>query len=128
MCRYAMYGPYKDIYACFDCRKSYKQRSAVELSEQDVKNRKYLCPQCRKPMANMGHDFKAPKHSDIKQWKKVKILYQEGITYHSCGCGGPGYRPKSLREVNEFLDNRFEPNEGKRILKRIRKITASRKS
>src|SRR5918994_424939 len=25
MCRYAMYGPYKSHFACFDCRKAFKQ-------------------------------------------------------------------------------------------------------
>ena len=32
MCRYAMSGPYKDIYACFNCRKSFKQVSRYDLS------------------------------------------------------------------------------------------------
>jgi hypothetical protein len=54
-------------------------------------------------MKEMGRDFCAPKKKDIEQWKVVEILYQKGITFHSCGCSGPGYRPTKLREVPEFL-------------------------
>jgi hypothetical protein len=51
----------------------------------------------------MGLDFKAPKRKDKEQWKVVEILYEHGITFYSCGCGGPGYRPTRLREVPAFL-------------------------
>lgn len=106
MCRYGMYGPYKDIYACFNCRKVFKQTSGYELSETDNQNRKYKCPQCGEIMKDMGHDFKAPKQSNIKQWAKVEILFNNGFTYHSCGCGGPGYRPTKLSEVADFINDR----------------------
>jgi hypothetical protein len=102
MCRYGMYGPYKDIFACFTCRKVYKQTSPNELTQEAYKQIAHVCPQCRAPMHNMGHDFQAPKQTDIKQWKKVELLYQNGYTYHSCGCGGPGYRPSRLQEVPVF--------------------------
>jgi hypothetical protein len=60
------------------------------------------CPECDTPMQNMGLDFKAPRQSDIRQWKKVEQLFAHGYAYHSCGCG-PGPRPALLREVPEFL-------------------------
>lgn len=120
MCRYGMYGPYKDIYACFACRKVFKQTSSYELTEADQDNRRYSCPQCGETMKDMGHDFHAPKQTDVKQWKKVKILYQHGFSFHSCGCGGPGYRPAQLREVAEFLEkNRRYMNEGEKLLSRL---------
>ena len=71
----------------------------------------------------MGLDFRAPKHSDIKQWKKAEILYRNGITFHSCGCDGPGYRPKRLDEVERFLAASEEVNrrksEGEKLLEKI---------
>lgn len=71
-------------------------------------------------MKGMGHDFKAPKQTDVKQWKKVEILYQHGFTYHSCGCDGPGYRPAQLNEVNEFLEkNKRFKTEGEKLLNRL---------
>ncbi|REK77040.1 hypothetical protein DX130_08535 [Paenibacillus paeoniae] len=103
MCRYAIYGPYKDIFACFGCRKSFKQTSTADLNPEQISKLNYKCPQCHEPMVNMGHDFKAPKQIDKNQWRKVKLLYDHGIAYHSCGCDGPGYRPTSMREVQDFL-------------------------
>lgn len=38
MCRYAIYGPYKDIYACFKCRKVFKQTSASKLDKTEIQN------------------------------------------------------------------------------------------
>ncbi len=103
MCRYAIYGPYKDVYACFGCRKVFKQTSNFELSKEEIENRTYKCPQCGETMKDMGHDFHAPKKNDKKQWRKVELLYEHGFTYHSCGCGGPGYRPAKLSEVADFI-------------------------
>ena len=120
MCRYGMYGLYKQIYACFPCRKVFKQTSKYELTEEGWNKIKHSCPQCGEGMKEMGHDFKAPKQTDVKQWKKVEILYQHGFTYHSCGCGGPGYRPAQLNEVHEFLEkNKRFKTEGEKLLNRL---------
>lgn len=120
VCRYAMYGPYKDIYACFSCRKVFKQASNTELDQAAKQRRQYKCPQCNEIMKDMGYDFQAPKQNDLKQWKKVEILYQNGFTYHSCGCGGPGYRPAKLSEVEEFLrNNRAFKSEGELLLNQL---------
>ncbi|MBW5466874.1 hypothetical protein GPJ61_03155 [Brevibacillus formosus] len=120
MCRYGMYGPYKQIYACFPCRKVFKQTSKYEMTEEEWNKIKHSCPQCGEGMKDMGYDFKAPKQTDVKQWKKVEILYEHGFTYHSCGCGGPGYRPTQLQEVNEFLEkNKRFNTEGEKLLNRL---------
>jgi hypothetical protein len=68
----------------------------------------------------MGHDFKAPRQKEIRQWKKVERLFNSGIDYHSCGCGGPGYRPARLKEVDEFLEEKLHKTDGEKILKRIK--------
>lgn len=105
MCRYAMYGPYKDHYACFTCRKMFRRPSTCELARPPKPNAVDLapCPQCDTPLKDMGLDFKAPKQTDVKQWQKVALLYARGFTNHSCGCAGPGDRPATLREVAPFL-------------------------
>ncbi len=119
VCRYAMSGPYKEVYACFNCRKSYKQVSPYDLSKETAARLEHKCPQCAEIMVNMGHDFQAPKQTDIKQWKKVITLYQHGITYHNCGCGA-GYRPAELREVPGFLEQQAagRRSEGEKLLHR----------
>jgi len=83
MCRYALSGPYKDIYACFICRKSFKQVSRHDLSPEVVAQLEYKCPQCATSMVSMGQDFQAPKQNDTKQWTKVMMLYRHGFTYHA---------------------------------------------
>lgn len=93
--------------------------SSLELTTAENEQREYLCPQCSKPMINMGHDFKTPPKNDQKQWQKVKILYQHGFTYHSCGCGGPGYRPKNLNQVQHFLEANKQLSAGEKLLQKI---------
>jgi len=125
MCRYGLHT-YKEPFACFDCRKVFKQTSRCELTESQQpapgEKRIVLCPQCRQPMADMGHDFKAPKQSDVKQWEKVRILYAHGFRFASCGCGGPGYRPAELREVYAWIQANRPKAEGERLLERLMAI------
>jgi len=123
MCRYGDYGPYKEPFACFTCRKAFKQVNRWELPKElqpkKGENRLCKCPQCGRPMADMGHDFKAPKQNNIKQWEKVKILFEHGFTYHSCGCCGPGFRPSELIEVADFINDNLSKSEGLKLLNRI---------
>lgn len=120
MCRYAMSGPYKEKFACFSCRKVFKQTSRFELPAKTYAGMNHACPQCGQPMQDMGHDFQAPKQNDLKQWAKVALLYQNGFTYHSCGCGGPGYRPARLQEVPAFLEEqRSFRSEGEALLYKL---------
>jgi hypothetical protein len=125
MCRYAFSGPYKEHFACFHCRKAFKQTPRKELVQkmplgQDGK-RLALCPECRRPMHDMGLDFHTPRQADVRQWRKVALLYGHGITYHSCGCG-PGHRPATLAEVPEFLDQQrtFRAEQERRRVKKLR--------
>ncbi|MFN3651870.1 MAG: hypothetical protein ACK47B_20035 [Armatimonadota bacterium] len=93
MCRYAMY-PYMEHYACFACRRMFRR----PWREGEVP-----CPRCAGPMHDLGKDFKPPQHRDREQWAKVGLLFRKGVTFHSCGCGGPGPRPARLRDVEPFL-------------------------
>ncbi len=108
MCRYAMYGPYKEKWACFSCRKSFKQTSRWESARpiHPVKDSERLvrCPHCGERMHNMGLDFKAPSQTDGEQWQKVAMLFANGYKFSSCGCDGPGPRPARLKEVAAFLE------------------------
>ena len=55
-------------------------------------------------MAGMGLDFESPKKDDLKKWEHIKSLYSVGITFHSCGCSGPGYIPNSKEKLIEYFD------------------------
>ena len=52
----------------------------------------------------MGLDFESPKRKDIKAWEHIKNLYISGITFHSCGCTGPGYIPKDYDSLVFYLE------------------------
>ncbi len=52
-------------WACFDCRKSY----AKDASETPRK-----CPECAKPMADMGAYFEPPRKLNAKRWAVMKVL------------------------------------------------------
>lgn len=104
MCRYAQYV-YKEHYACFRCRKMFRQPMRHEMARPIGREEKRVvpCPQCRQAMTNLGKDFKAPRQTDIKQWQKVQELHANGYSFGSCGCGGPGPRPATLQQVEPFL-------------------------
>jgi hypothetical protein len=104
MCRYAMVT-YKPHYACFKCRKSFKRKLMRDVNRDDKIMVEAKCPQCGELMANMGFDFESPKKDDINKWKHIKSLFSVGITFHSCGCGGPGYIPKTKDKLLEYFED-----------------------
>lgn len=122
MCRYAFHL-YKLPYACFNCRKVFKQSLLGDIppKQRPASGEKIIikCPQCGKIMHSMGRDFKAPKQNDLKQWKKVEILFEHGFADHSCGCDGPGYRPATLLEVDSFLAENLPKSAGQKLLEKI---------
>lgn len=106
MCRYA--APYKPHYACFECRKTFKRRLLGDIYGGNNKDHDSLpakCPDCGNYMVDMGLDFESPKKSDLKAWLHIKDLYKSGITFHSCGCSGPGYIPKDRVKLLEYLED-----------------------
>ncbi len=52
-------------WACFDCHKSF----AKEESESPRK-----CPECAKPMIDMGAYFEPPRRLNKKRWEVMKVL------------------------------------------------------
>lgn len=105
-------------YACFHCRKTFKQGfpRAGEAT---------LCPQCRQPMTNMGTDFKAPAQREHRQWQKVQQLAQAGVRFFPVsGRGTPGERPATLAEVPAFLRRVKPPSAGQRDLERPSSTTS----
>ena len=127
MCRYA-HHIYKAPYACFKCRKMFKQTSTsdIRVKQRDTRS-EVKCPQCKQLMKAMGHDFKTPKQNDLKQWKKVEILFEHGFKFGSCGCGVPGYRPATLQEVDSFLAENLRKSERQKSLEKMYQTTKYRR-
>lgn len=107
MCRYAI-TVYKPHYACLTCHKAFRRRLRSDIGNAGSEDRPARCPQCGLLMANMGLDFKPPKKDDAKGWDMAAKLWEVGLTFHSCGCGGPGYRPRDPHEYRAFLEKTLE--------------------
>lgn len=101
MCRYSVH-PAKSHFACVPCRFSSKHwHDGWECMQPQV-----WCPHCGDAMLHMGHDFKVPRRRNESQWRKVEMLAAAGITFDSCGCNGPGPRPKTLSDAKSQLHKR----------------------
>lgn len=103
MCRYAMMV-YKGHYACFNCQKTFKRRILHDVDRDSQVSVEAKCPECGKLMANMGLDFESPSKNDHKRWAHIRDLYTVGITFHSCGCSGPGYIPQDRKAIITYLE------------------------
>ncbi|MEN7547220.1 hypothetical protein AAG747_04830 [Rapidithrix thailandica] len=109
MCRYSTV--YKPHYACFACRKAFKRRLLVDIDRDAAFDKKWeptiaKCPDCGEMMADMGLDFKSPPKKERKAWEHLQNLYEAGITFHSCGCSGPGYIPKDREQLLAYLEKK----------------------
>ncbi len=80
------YGTYSSHYVCFSCRKMFNQlywghwndwRGAWNAPAKKA----YPCPECKAEMQNVGKDFKPPRQQNIKQWRKVELLFQRGYRW-----------------------------------------------
>ena len=108
MCRYGL-TTYKPHYACFACRKAFRRRLRADQPHLgEGPDQPARCPQCGLLMADLGRDFKPPRKTDEKAWALLGKLWDVGVTFHSCGCGGPGYRPRDPWAYREFLRNTLE--------------------
>ena len=96
---FAPFGPCYMQHACFSCRKSFKLRH----SPTHARNRPPVCPDCGCGLHEVGRQFKAPRRSDTRQWRKVKALVTDGVTFHTQGHAHLHPMPTQLREVAPFV-------------------------
>ncbi|WP_239514035.1 hypothetical protein [Streptosporangium sp. 'caverna'] len=83
----------KTSYVCLPCRASYKQ--PYPGPGHDDRS----CPRCAEPLIHVGSAFAAPRRRDVAGWRTLSVLLHAGVRFHKSCCGGPGYRPRTLREV-----------------------------
>lgn len=126
MCRYAWHN-YRDHFACFRCRKAFKHWQWEDCAEGAwaAKSRLHhvpreiVCPDCARPMIDMGLDFKAPPKSEHEAWEILEVLYENGFTFEGCGCDVGFMPPRSLREVPAWLEEHQKLSEGELLLKKF---------
>ncbi|GLF99179.1 deoxyxylulose-5-phosphate synthase [Streptomyces yaizuensis] len=90
--------PARTSYVCLPCRASYKQPYEEEPHRA---GRERVCPRCAGALIHVGSAFAPPRRRDIAAWRALAVLLHAGVRFHKSCCGGPGYRPRTLREVRE---------------------------
>ncbi|MFF8428688.1 deoxyxylulose-5-phosphate synthase [Streptomyces sp. NPDC016566] len=85
----------KTSYVCLSCRVSYKQCYDPW--------RERTCTRCAGALMYAGSAFAAPPKRDRAAWRALTVLLNAGVGFHKSCCGGPGYRPRTLREVRERM-------------------------
>jgi DNA-directed RNA polymerase subunit RPC12/RpoP len=85
--------PVRYQFACFSCRKAFKQSSSDEVGAN-------VCPECSQPITMMDTAFRAPKQSNLKQWEKARLLIEAGFRFNKDG----GPKPRTLKDVPAFLE------------------------
>jgi hypothetical protein len=94
MCRY-MFDRYRTHWICVADRRCFKATWQAPI-----------CPDCGHPMIDVGKDFHAPRRVNPTQWRKIAMLVEEGLLFHSCGCTGPGPRPQTLSDAKTRFGRR----------------------
>ncbi|MDG4865833.1 hypothetical protein P8605_47555 [Streptomyces sp. T-3] len=90
-------------FICLPCRAAYKK------ARDHTRVRGHICPRCGGELINAGTGLAVPKHRDIAGWRALTAVLNAGIRFRQscCGCG-PGYRPRTPREVRERLAHAAE--------------------
>jgi hypothetical protein len=78
-------------------------------------------------MHDMGLDFRSPPSDAIEEWSVLEQLYVHGIRFHSCGCNGPGYRPRKQRDLEAFLEKTLPQSEGQKLFRKWAPRSSGRK-
>ena len=68
----------------------------------------------------MGRAFRAPRHDDVDQWRKVEILARGGFTFWS----SVGRYPDTVAQARRFVETHRKIADGERLDKKIRKKAA----
>ncbi len=61
-------------WTCFDCRKSFSK---------DKSDAPRKCPECAKPMTDMGAYFEPPRKLNKKRWAVMKVLADYGYKFNT---------------------------------------------
>ncbi|GAA2818780.1 hypothetical protein GCM10010505_49880 [Kitasatospora aburaviensis] len=81
-------------FVCPPCRASWKRRPAPGRDR---------CPHCRGELIDAGQDLAVPRKQDDAGWRALTAVLAAGVTFHSRCCYGPGWRPRTPRQVRERL-------------------------
>jgi hypothetical protein len=123
-------------FICLDCRKQFKIFKEHRHKNNPDGSWSYddppqKCPQCTIPMTEVGKNFKPPGKHQISQWKKVKLLLDNGFkfTTHHGRYPRKYLIPNTIGEVKAILkqsalrtySDRGKGKRGSKLLPKISK-------
>ncbi|GAB3121503.1 hypothetical protein GCM10027160_38940 [Streptomyces calidiresistens] len=91
-------SPAETTYVCLPCRRSWKR--GWEASRNPEWRQ---CPHRADVMIHAGAALAVPRRADTEGRRVLTVLLNAGIRFHKSCCGGPGYRPRTMREVRGRL-------------------------
>ncbi|MEU5000399.1 zf-TFIIB domain-containing protein [Streptomyces sp. NPDC021622] len=90
-------------FVCLPCRASFKKTADYGRVRIDI------CPQCGGQLLNAGSALAVPKRRDTAAWRALSAVLTAGLRFRQDCCGwGPGYRPRTPRDVRERLAHAAE--------------------
>lgn len=114
----------KNSYACFTCRKVFIRRTHWAIQPHPPRVTpidKATCAECGGALYHMGIYFKAPKRTDIRQWRKIEKLRLNGVRFDFWGYP---HMPRQSWDVDEYLDKRDEQraqSKGEELLRKFKR-------
>ncbi|MEV5424592.1 deoxyxylulose-5-phosphate synthase [Streptomyces cellulosae] len=91
----------KTSFVCLPCRASCKQPHPARTRNGEAGRR--VCPRCAGTLIHVGSAFAPPPRRDTEGRQVLSVLLHAGVRFHKSCCAGPGYRPRTLREVRERM-------------------------
>jgi len=99
---------YAMAFACLTCRTSNKRHFDVPPSDYP---KTMECPICKSEAFNLGRHFKAPRKTNLAQWKKIEFLIEHGFFFQKIRIDKNSYEsvpyPRTLAEAKVFV-KRYE--------------------
>ena len=91
--------PRRSHFVCLPCRVCVKRAPDREGA------RSAGCPRCGVRLTDVGAAFAAPRRSHCAAWRALAAVLHAGLRFHTSDCmgSGPGYRPRTPREVRVRL-------------------------
>ena len=80
---------------CTSCRSAFKRPLGTVTR----------CTLCGNEMIDAGPQLAVPPRRDTDGWRALEAVLAAGVRFPAVGCEaeGPGYRPRTLREVRERM-------------------------
>lgn len=88
---------------CFNCRET--KSLGLDNEKWEIQNK--ICTKCNEEYKILPHRFRPPKKDNIKNWKVVEFLYENGFRYeHIYDEELKSYAkvPETMKDAIEFIE------------------------